>query len=96
MFVVTPQHPDKNLHFGLFHGFNHEPIVLRDEEAAPALARGRQLPERVVAADGEHVLRRVHPEQLPQVPGITQQQYAQQSHHSRSQEINEFLSEFMD
>lgn len=68
VFIVTPQHPNENLHFSLLDGFNHEPIVLGDEEAAPALPRGRQLPERVVAADCKHVVRRVHPEQFPQVP----------------------------
>jgi hypothetical protein len=70
IFQIRVIHTD--LHFGLLHCFDHESVILRNEEAAPALARGCQLPERLVPADGEHVVRRIHPEQLSQVPAITQ------------------------
>lgn len=57
-----------NLDFRFPECFNHEPIILRQEEDTAALPWRRKFPQCIISANGHHIISCIDLEHLPQVP----------------------------
>ena len=58
------------LDFWFLHRLNHEAVILGKVKEAPTFPGWRQLPQSIIATDGEHVICWINSKQLPQMPAV--------------------------